>query len=81
MATHLFDKFIRVRFRGIRGTRQECNYQLMVMGISCYEEIPVGEDDELLLENHKAWLEKRRQKEEDGKSRNDPVQQLQKSNA
>lgn len=53
----------------------------MVMGISCYEEIPVGEDDELLLENHKAWLEKRRQKEEDGKSRNDPVQQLQKSNA
>ena len=46
------------------GTRQECDYQLMLMGIN-HEEIPAAQDDaDLLIENHLAWMRNRRDLEE-----------------
>jgi hypothetical protein len=44
------------------GTRQEVNYQLMVMGIDP-NTIPSREDGDLRVENHIAWLRSRQELE------------------
>jgi hypothetical protein len=63
VASHIFNRFMRARFRCIRGTRQECSYQLMVMGIEHFEDIPVREDGKLIVDRHHAWIEQQRAKE------------------
>mmetsp|Transcript_27528 Transcript_27528/g.51660 ORF Transcript_27528/g.51660 Transcript_27528/m.51660 type:complete len:464 (-) Transcript_27528:1073-2464(-) len=59
VASHLMNKFLRARYRCIRGTRQECNYQLMVMGIRHVEDFPISEDGHLMVDRFHGWLRER----------------------
>jgi hypothetical protein len=63
VASHIFDKLLRARFRVVRGTKQECKYQLMIMGIEHSDDIPVEEDGTLIVDTHHAWIEDQRSKE------------------
>mmetsp|Transcript_44021 Transcript_44021/g.106748 ORF Transcript_44021/g.106748 Transcript_44021/m.106748 type:complete len:427 (+) Transcript_44021:249-1529(+) len=58
----IVDKFIRIRLRAILGSRQECFYQLMTLGIPVYT-MPVNERNQVLVGVHLLWIEDQRRTE------------------
>jgi hypothetical protein len=56
-------KFVRVRLRFHYGTQQETMYAMMTHGIPV-NAIPIKDSGDVDLSHHQAWIEKRRQLEE-----------------
>ena len=44
------------------GTKQEIDYQLMLMGIA-HQKLPINANLEIQLDNHNRWIEERRELE------------------
>jgi hypothetical protein len=66
------NKMMKVRSRFHQGTILECSYDLMTFGIPT-ESLPVNNIGEFLMENHRHWLEERRQAEDESKDYTDRV--------
>jgi hypothetical protein len=62
--SHLVGPILRVRFRSVQGSHQECLYKLMALGVP-HHVVPVNSTGESLLSKHLAWIEARRQIEND----------------
>jgi hypothetical protein len=56
------DRFLSIRLRVLVGSRQECMYQLMELGIP-QQAIPTDERNRLKLGYHRRWMQQRRELE------------------
>lgn len=62
----MMTRFLRVRLRMLRGTREEVLEKLSAVGVPG-EAVPVNSENELLVDAHLDWLEKQREEEEESR--------------
>mmetsp|Transcript_2448 Transcript_2448/g.6819 ORF Transcript_2448/g.6819 Transcript_2448/m.6819 type:complete len:125 (-) Transcript_2448:257-631(-) len=57
----MISRFLRVRFRPLSGSRQECYYKLMALGVP-YFALPVTQDNKMLTQDHVQLMNEERRK-------------------